>query len=82
MALCSPGGNDGVISDMTLSTHMKRQDIAARPHGFRTSLRVRLAEQTSAPHEAAETILVHTVGSKVVRAYRRTDFLEQRRALM
>ena len=77
-----PGGADGVISDMTLSLHMKRQGISARPHGFRTSLRVWLAEQTSAPHEIAETILAHTVGSKVVRAYRRTDFLEQRRALM
>ena len=77
-----PGGADGVISDMTLSLHMKRQGISARRHGFRTSLRVWLAEQTSAPHEIAETILAHTVGSKVVRAYRRTDFLEQRRALM
>jgi integrase len=76
-----PGGG-GVISDMTLSMLMKRLGIAARPHGFRTSLRVWLAEQTSAPHEIAETILAHTVGSRVVRAYRRTDFLEQRRLLM
>jgi hypothetical protein len=30
----------------------------------------------------AETVLGHVAGSKVVRAYRRSDFLEQRRALM
>ena len=77
-----PGARSAVISDMTLSMHMKRQGLAARPHGFRTSLRVWLAEQTDAPHEVAETVLAHVVGSKVVRAYRRTDFLEQRRALM
>jgi integrase len=77
-----PGANDGPISDMTLSMHMKRQGLQARPHGFRTSLRVWLAEQTSAPHEVAETVLAHTVGNKVERAYRRTDYLEQRRMLM
>ena len=67
-----PGEQRGVISDMTLSMHMKRRGIASRPHGFRTSLRVWLAEETQAAHEVAETILAHTVGSKVVRAYRRT----------
>jgi hypothetical protein len=34
------------------------------------------------PEEVAETILAHSPGSKVVKAYRRTDFLEQRAALM
>ena len=77
-----PGEQRGVISDMTLSIHMKRRGMTARPHGFRTSLRVWLAEETQAAHEVAETILAHTVGSKVVRAYRRTDFLDQRRLLM
>ena len=75
-----PRGNQ--ISDMTLLMYMKRRGLDARPHGFRTSLRVWLAEQTGAPHEVAETVLAHTSGSKVVRAYRRTDFLEQRRQLM
>lgn len=73
-----PGG-DGVIGDMTLSMHMKRRGLEARPHGFRTSLRVWLAEQTDASREVAETVLAHTVGGKVERAYRRTDFLEHRR---
>jgi integrase len=72
----------GVISDMTLSRHMERRGLEARPHGFRTSLRTWLAEATDAPHEVAETMLGHVTDSGVVRAYRRTDYLEQRRALL
>ncbi|MBR1209466.1 site-specific integrase [Bradyrhizobium sp. JYMT SZCCT0180] len=72
----------GVASDMTLSMFMRRAKLEARPHGFRSSLRDWLAEATDAPHEVAETILQHVAGSKVTRAYRRTDFIEQRRALM
>lgn len=56
--------------------------MAERPHGFRSSLRDWLAEATDAPHDVAETMLGHTVGGTVERAYRRTDFLEQRRALL
>jgi len=77
-----PNNRQGVISDMTLSRHMERKGLEARPHGFRTSLRTWLAEATDAPHEVAETMLGHVTDSGVVRAYRRTDYLEQRRALL
>ncbi|MDB5601186.1 MAG: CP4-like integrase [Xanthobacteraceae bacterium] len=77
-----PSARQGVVSDMTLSMFMRRAGLDARPHGFRSSLRVWLAECTDAPHEVAETVLQHVAGSKVTRAYRRTDFIEQRRALM
>jgi integrase len=76
-----PNNRQGVISDMTLSRHMQRRGLEARPHGFRTSLRTWLAEATDAPHEVAETVLGHVTDSSVVRAYRRTDFLEPRKAL-
>jgi integrase len=76
-----PNTRGGVISDMTLSRHMERRGLEARPHGFRTSLRTWLAEATDAPHEVAEAMIAHAVDSKVVRAYRRTDFLEQRAKL-
>lgn len=72
----------GVISDMTLSRYMERRGLEYRPHGFRSSLRDWLAECTDAPFEIAETILGHKVGGAVERAYRRTDYLEQRRMLM
>ncbi len=77
-----PSVRKGVISDATMSRLMERRGMAERPHGFRTSLRVWLAEATDAPHEVAETMLAHTVGGTVERAYRRTDYLEQRRILL
>ncbi|MBH9974473.1 MULTISPECIES: site-specific integrase [Bartonella] len=76
------GVRHGVISDMTMSKLMERAGLEARPHGFRSSLRDWLAEATNAPHDVAETILGHVVGGTVERAYRRTDFIDQRRALM
>lgn len=77
-----PSVRKGVISDATMARHMERESMEARPHGFRSSLRDWLAEATDAPHEVAETMLGHTVGGTVERAYRRTDFLEQRRVLL
>jgi len=76
-----PSVKKGVISDATMARMMERRGLEARPHGFRTSLRTWLAEVTDAPHEVAETILGHVADGGVVRAYRRTDFLTQRRKL-
>ena len=61
---------------------MERCGLNARPHGFRTSLRTWLAERTDAPHEVAEAILSHVTDSKIVRTYRQTDFLDQRRVYL
>lgn len=77
-----PSVRKGVISDATMSRLMERRGMEERPHGFRSSLRVWLAETTDASHEVAETMLGHVVGNAVVRAYRRTDFLERRRVLL
>jgi len=71
----------GVLSDATMSRNMERSGYSARPHGFRTSLRTWLAECTDAPHEVAEMMIAHESDSKVVRAYRRTDYIEQRTLL-
>jgi integrase len=77
-----PGARRGVISDMTMTAYMNRRGLSDRPHGFRSSFRDWTAEATQTPHDVAETCLGHTTGGTVERAYRRTDFLEQRRALM
>ena len=77
-----PSVRKGVISDATMSRMMERRNLKERPHGFRTSLRTWLAEETDAPHEVAETMLGHVAGTSVQRAYRRTDYLEQRRVLL
>lgn len=77
-----PSIRKGVISDATMSRLMERRGIVERPHGFRSSLRTWIAETTDAPHEVAETVLAHVAGTSIERAYRRTDFLDQRRVLM
>ena len=77
-----PSVRKGVISDATMSRYMERRGMVERPHGFRASFRDWVAECTSAPHEVAETCMGHVVGGAVERAYRRTDYLEQRRVLM
>ncbi|AQX19634.1 tyrosine-type recombinase/integrase [Bartonella sp. WD16.2] len=70
------------ISDMSMSKYMASCGLKYRPHGFRSSLRDWIAETTSTPFEIAETVLAHSVGSSVTKAYMRTDFLEQRHALL
>jgi integrase len=50
-------------------------------HGFRSSFRDWVAEQTSYPREVAELALAHRVGTEVERAYMRSDLLQRRRAL-
>lgn len=77
-----PNTRRGVISDATMSRMMERRGMKERPHGFRTSFRTWAAEATDVSSEVAETAMAHVTGSKVERAYRRTDFLEQRRVLM
>lgn len=77
-----PGTRKGVISDATMSGLMKRRDMDPRPHGFRTSFRTWCAEATDTPREIAEVALAHSAGGKVELSYRRTDYLEKRRALM
>ncbi|MDI3335094.1 integrase arm-type DNA-binding domain-containing protein [Defluviimonas aestuarii] len=77
-----PNVRKGVIADATMSRLMERRGMEARPHGFRTSLRVWLSEVTDAPFEVSEMMLAHSVGNKVTQAYNRTDHLERRRALL
>ncbi|UXN73180.1 integrase arm-type DNA-binding domain-containing protein [Devosia sp. A8/3-2] len=51
-------------------------------HGFRSTFRDWVSEETSFPSELAEAALAHLVGDEVERAYRRGDALEKRRKLM
>ena len=51
-------------------------------HGFRSTMRDFVAEQTDFDEATAETVLVHTYGNAVERAYRRGDLTDKRRKLM
>ena len=72
----------GVISDSTLSKHMRDKELAGVPHGFRSTLRTWLTDHTDISYEIADMIIAHQVGSQVERAYNRTDYLERRRHYM
>ena len=77
-----PSSRGGQISDMTLAAVMRRMDVDATPHGFRSSFRDWVSETTAHPHEVAEMALAHTIPSGVERAYRRGDLLAKRSTLM
>lgn len=50
-------------------------------HGFRSTFRDWVAEETNHSHEVAEKALAHTIANQVEAAYRRGDLLERRRIL-
>ncbi|NSX56751.1 tyrosine-type recombinase/integrase [Parasulfitobacter algicola] len=70
------------LSDMAMSSFMKREEYTARPHGFRGTFRTWAEEQTEASYEVKETCLGHAVDKGVVRVYQRSDRLEKRALLM
>ncbi|MCJ8140259.1 tyrosine-type recombinase/integrase [Falsirhodobacter halotolerans] len=59
-----------------------RSDKPAVPHGLRSTFRVWIAENTTYSDQVAEAALAHKNPNAVVRAYQRSDLLEQRRPLM
>ena len=63
-----PGIRKGVISDSTLSKYMKEHKLEGVLHGFRSTLRTWLTDQTDISYEIAEMIIAHQAGSQVERA--------------
>ena len=70
------------LSSMALEMVLRRMNIDATPHGFRSSFRDWAGEATHFPREIAEAALAHTIGDKAEQAYRRGDALDKRRELM
>jgi len=77
-----PADKGRPLSDMAMSSLMKREGFEARPHGFRATFRTWCEEQTDAAFEIKEASLGHTVDTGVVGAYQRSDRLDKRRTLM
>lgn len=77
-----PSATGGALSDMALSALMRRMDVDATPHGFRSTFRDWVSETTAYPHEVAEMALAHVIPSAVERAYRRGALLTKRTRLM
>jgi integrase len=77
-----PAPQGGALSDMALSAVMRRMEVDAVPHGFRSTFRDWASERTSYPSEMAEMALAHTIDSKVEAAYRRGDLFAKRVKMM
>lgn len=81
--LVFPGGKrDRPLSDMALTMALRRMGAGVTVHGFRSSFRDWAAESTNFAREVCEAALAHALESRVEAAYRRSDLLEKRRALM
>ena len=70
------------MSNMAFEMLMRRLDLDATPHGFRSSFRDWVIEQTATPWAVGEAVLAHNLGNSVESAYSRTDVFEKRRVLM
>jgi integrase len=81
--LIFPGMRSGrPMSDMTMSKLVKELGYPVDIHGFRTSFRTWVQEQTNTAHEVAERALAHKITDKSEAAYARSDLFEKRRKLM
>jgi len=79
-----PGQRPGrPLSVMALEMVLRRMGVEnATVHGFRSCFRDWAGNETHFPRELAEHALAHVIGDKAEQAYRRSDALEKRRALM
>ena len=81
--LIFPATRSGKLaSEMVFTALLRRLEIPAVPHGFRTSFRNWVAECTAAPWAVGEAALAHNIGNSTEAAYMRSDLFDQRRALM
>ena len=80
--LIFPAPRGGALSDMTLTAVLRRLQVPAVPHGFRSTFRDWAAERTNYSRDVAEMALAHAIGDKVEAAYRRGDLFEKRALMM
>lgn len=74
--------NGKPLSNMAMSMLLRRLGHTVTVHGFRSTFRDWVAEETNHSPEVAEKALAHSIANKVESAYRRGDLLEPRRRLM
>ena len=70
------------LSNMAMLMMVRRMKAGLTVHGFRSTFRDWVSEETDHSPEVAEMALAHTIGNKVEKAYRRGNLLERRRRLM
>lgn len=81
-AIIFAGRKGEAVSDMTLTKVMRDMGRAETVHGFRSAFKDWASEATAFPDAVSEAALAHVDGNKTRAAYRRTDFIAKRAALM
>ena len=76
---CGPRGKP--ISNMAMTSLLRRRGLPYRPHGFRASFRT-WADKKNMDWKLSEMSLDHLIGNTVERTYKVGDLLKQRRKLM
>jgi integrase len=74
--------NGKPLSNMAMAMALRRINNQITVHGFSSSFRDWVAEETLHSPEVAEKALAHAVANQVEAAYRRGDLLEHRKRLM
>lgn len=93
IACLPPRGNDDDLiwpnsrakahSDMVFGALLERMGfVGITTHGFRATFKSWAEDCTDHAREIVEASLAHVIGDKAERAYRRSDALERRRALL
>jgi integrase len=80
--LIFPGASGGPLSDMTLSSVLRRMGLDAVPHGFRATFKTWASECTAFQRDVVEAALAHVFEGKVEGAYMRGDLFIKRAELM
>lgn len=81
----SPRSGDRPMSENAVLSALRRMGYAKDEmsgHGFRATARTLMAERLSIPEAVIEAQLAHAVKDSLGRAYNRTEFVDQRRAMM
>ena len=74
--------NGKKLSNMAMPMMLRRAKVDATVHGFRSTFRDWVSEETTHSSEVAEMALAHTIANTVERSYRRKDLIEKRRLLL
>lgn len=81
--LVVPNRSGNMLSDTAFNKILRDAGLSHDTHGFRSSFRDWAAENVpEIPDPVAEAAIAHQVPDEVVRAYKRTTFIEMRRTLL
>lgn len=82
LVFSSPSKLNKPISENTMRQLLQTHIPGATVHGMRATFRTWAREVARSPDDVAEVALAHSVGSKTVVAYKRTDLFDERHMLM